>query len=96
MFTIVNLEENLMNGSADSLVVFLSSCSLSSSLPLHHLVLLSNVKWVKAGIKTTEGCATIALNMFLCQQEANPRRRPGRNIVAMMVAITGTLCSSRK
>ena len=94
MFTIVNFGENVMNSSADSFVVFPSFCPLSCFLCLHHVVLLSNVKWVNVGINTTEGCATIVLRMFLCQQEATPRRSPGKNIVAKMVAITGTLCSS--
>ena len=93
MFRIVNFGENVMNSSADSFVVFPSFCPLSCSLCLHHLVLLSNVKWVNVGINTTEGCATIVLRMFLCQQEATPRRRPGKNIVATRVAFTGTLCS---
>ena len=96
IFTSVNLGENLMKGSLDSLLEFPFPCSPSSSFPLHHLVLLSNAKWVKAGIKTTEGCAIIVLKMSLCQQEARPRRRPGKNIVAKMVAITGTVCSSLK
>jgi len=87
IFTIVNLEENLMKGCVGSFVVFSSSLP-SSSLLLHHLVLLSNAKWVNAGIKTMEGCATIVLSMFLCQQEAKPRRRPGKNIVARMVRYT--------
>ena len=81
------LGENLMKG---------SSSSSPFLLPLHHFPLLSNVKWVNvnAGINTTEGCATIVLRMFLCQQEATPRTRPGKNVVARMIAITGTLCSS--
>ena len=68
MFMIVNLGENLMKG---------SSSSPPSLILLHHLVLLSNAKWVNAGINTREGCATIVLRMFLCQQEMTPRRRPG-------------------
>ena len=51
-----------------------------------NVVLLLNVKRVKVGIKTTEGCATIVLSMFLCQQEAMPRIKPGRKFVPMMVA----------
>ena len=85
----VNFGEKVMNGSDDPP---LDPSSPSSFLPLLH----SNEKWVKAGIKTTEGWATIVLSMFLCQQEATPRRRPGKNIVARMVASTGTLCSSWK
>ena len=57
-------------------------------------VLLRNVKCVNVGIKMTEGCATIVVSMFLCQQEARPRRRPGKKIVTTMVAIIGTLGSS--
>ena len=87
----VNFGEKVMNDSSDSPVDFFSP----STLPLHHLVLLWNEKWVNVGIKTREGCARIVFSMSLCQQEANPRRRPGRKIVAMMVAITGNLCSSR-
>ena len=57
------------------------------------------VKCVNVGINTTEGCATKVLSMLLllfllCQQEAIPRMKPGRNIVAKMVAITGNFCSS--
>ena len=87
IFTIVNLGENVMKG---------SSSSPSCLPPLHHVPLLANVKWVNVGINTTEGWATIVLRMFLCQQEMTPVRRPGKNIVAKMVAITGTLCSSGK
>ena len=83
IFTSVNLGENLMKGAVDS-------PPPSSSFPPHHLLLLSNVKWVNAGIKTTEGCAIMVLKMSLCQQEAIPRRRPGKNIVATVVAITDT------
>ena len=63
---------------------------VSNVVVLVLLLLLLNVKWVKVGINTTEGCATMVLSMFLCQHEATPRRRPGKNIVAMVVAIIGT------
>ena len=91
----VNFGEKVMNGPDDpplDLSPFSSPFSPSSFLPLLH----SNEKWVKAGIKTTEGCATIVLSMFLCQQEAIPKTKPGKNIVAAMVAITGTVCSPGK
>ena len=96
-FTSVNLGEKVMKASSDISVVisFFPLSSVSSSvLPLHHVVLLVNVKWVNVGINTTDGCATMVLSMSVCQQEKTPRKNPGKNIVAMMVAISGTWCSS--
>ena len=75
-------------------VDFLVVVVVSNVVVLVVLLLLLNVKWVKVGNNTTEGCATMVLSMFLCQHEATPRTRPGKNIVARMIAITGTLCSS--
>ena len=46
------------------------------------------------GISTTEGCATMVLSIFLCQQEATPRRKPGKNIMDRMVVINDRLSSS--
>ena len=77
-------------------VDFLVVVVVSNVVVLVVLLLLLNVKWVKVGINTTEGWATIVLRMFLCQQEMTPRRSPGKNIVAAIVAITGPLCSSWK
>ena len=97
-FMIVNRGENVMKGSTESPFSF--SCSPFSLLPLHNFSLLVKVKCVNVGINTTEGCATKVLSMLLllfllCQQETIPRMKPGRNIVAKMVAITGNFCSSR-
>ena len=96
-FMIVNRGENVMKGSTESPFSF--SCSPFSLLPLHNFSLLVKVKCVNVGINTTEGCATKVLSMLLllfllCQQETIPRMKPGRNIVAKMVAITGNFCSS--
>ena len=96
----VNLAEKMMKGS--SVFSFFSPSSSSSSsfpsssveLPLHHFVLEAKVKWVKVGKSRMEGWAMTVLSMLRCQQETRPSRKPGRNIVAKIVASTGTLCSA--
>ena len=60
---------------------------------MHHFVLEAKVKWVKVGIRTMEGWAMMVLRMPRCQQEARPRIKPGRNIVAIIIAVTGNFCS---
>ena len=98
MFTRVNLAEKAMNGSlflfSFPLCLLLSSSSSSSELS--HFILLEKVKKVMAGIKTTDGCAMTVLMMSLCQQEAMPSSKPGRNIVVIVAATTGRLCSAGK
>ena len=99
MFTRVNLAEKAMKGS-----LFLFSFPLclllslsSSSAELSHLILLEKVKKVKAGIKTTDGWAMTVLTMSLCQQQAMPSSKPGRNIVVIVAAATTRrLCSAGK
>ena len=98
MFTRVNLAEKAMKGSLFLFSFFLCSLSLlsSSSVILSHLIWLEKVNKVKAGIKTTDGCAMMVLMMSLCQQEAMPSSKPGRNIVVIVAATTGKLCSAGK
>ena len=100
MFTRVNLAEKAMKGSLFLLSFFLCSLSLlsssSSSVILSHLIWLEKVNKVKAGIKRTDGCAMMVLMMSLCQQEATPSSKPGRNIVVIDAATTGRLCSAGK
>ena len=49
---------------------------------------------MKVGKSTKKGCATMVFSIFLCQQEATPRRKPGKNILHRMVANNGRSCSS--
>ena len=70
--------------------------SSSSYAELSHLILLEKVKKVKAGMKIMDGWAMTVLMMSLCQQEARPSSKPGRNIVVIVAATTGRLCSAGK
>ena len=71
-----------------------SSSPSSLGLLLHHFVLEAKVKWVKVGKRTMEGWEMTVLRMPRCQQETRPSSKPGRNIVAKIVASTCTLCSA--
>ena len=55
---------------------------------MHHFVLEAKVKWVKAGMRMMEGWVRKDLRMPRCQQETRPSSRPGRKMVANVVAIT--------
>ena len=100
----MNLADKVMKGSSASLVdfsLFFPCSSFPSSLfsfsvkhPLHHFVLEAKVKWVKTGISMMEGWAMKVLRMPRCQHEAMPSSKPGRNIVADVIAITSSFCSN--
>ena len=63
-----------------------SSSPSSLGLLLHHFVLEAKVKWVKVGKRTMEGWEMTVLRMPRCQQETTPSSKPGRNIVAKIIA----------
>ena len=60
---------------------------------MHHFLLEAKVKWVKAGKRTMEGWEMMVLRMPRCQQETRPSSKPGRNVVAKVVAVNCTFCS---
>ena len=88
----VAFEEKAMYGSVFSCLLP-SSSSSSSSFPssswllLHHFVLEAKAKWVKVGMRRMEGWAMKVLRMPRCQQETRPRSKPGRKMVANVVAV---------